>query len=328
MKKLKILSLAGLTSLFILIALVSSVRAALPTAEEILIKEEAACKSKGGFCATLGSTGCNSQIKGDNGFALNCGPSKVCCSSKAGSAAQITKCSSLGGTCVPASACSSKSDSRAQDCGQGGICCGTKEQYPLSMSSGLPAGGAASSAVSTGTAVVFENPIGANSVSEFIGSLLSNLQGIIVMIAIVMIVVGGLMYMLSAGNEGMIKTAKNTIAGALIGLAIALAAPTFLKTIVMIFEGNGSGASADDIVNRALTLRQIAIKVLNFLLSIAGIVAIIGLVIGGTFYMTAYGDKKRIDKGKEIITASIIGIAITLAAVIIVRQVATLLGVR
>ena len=43
-------------------------------------------------------------------------------------------------------------------------------------------------------------------------------------------------------------------------------------------------------------------------------------------YLTAYGDEKRIDTGKKTITYAILGIVVTLAALVIVRQIANLLG--
>ena len=187
---------------------------------------------------------------------------------------------------------------------------------------------AAANTAATGTTVTttFVNPIRFSTVSEVVGALLSNLKGIIATVAILFIVIGGVMYILSGGNEKTITTAKNTITSALIGLAIALAAPTFLKEIQNIL-GGGSGANPDELVNNALTLNQIAMRTLNLLLSITGILAIIGLVIGGSYYFTAYGDEKRAETGKGIITSAIIGIVIVMAALIIVRQIASLLGV-
>lgn len=177
------------------------------------------------------------------------------------------------------------------------------------------------------SAVEFVNPLGdVNTVAGVLNNILSNLKGIIASISIVFIVVGGFMYILSAGEEKMITKAKATIASALIGLAIALAAPTFLKEIIIIL-GTGSGATVNDAVEQALTIKQIATRTLNLLLSVVGIVAMISLVIGGSFYFTAYGDDKRIETGKTIITNSLIGIAVAMAALILVRQVSSLLGV-
>lgn len=191
-----------------------------------------------------------------------------------------------------------------------------------------PAGTSAAqkTGASTRATVAFVNPIAFDSVSEVVGALLNNLKGILAAIAIVMIVVGGIMYILSAGDENMIKKAKGTITAAIAGLAIALAAPTFLKEIKKILGGAG-GANPDDMVDQALTLQEIVMRTLDLLLSIVGIIAIIGLIVGGAFYLTAYGDEDRIKKGKTIITSSLIGIVVALAALVLVKQIANLLGV-
>ena len=183
---------------------------------------------------------------------------------------------------------------------------------------------AANTAATTGTVpVAFPNPLRFSSVSEVVSSLLNNLKGLIAWIAVLFIVIGGTMYILSAGNEKMITQAKATITSAVIGLAIALAAPTFLVEIQTIL--GGSTTANPDELNRALTIKQIVMNTLHLLLSVVGIIAIISLVIGGAFYLTAYGDEDRAKKGKTIITNSLIGIVVVMAALVIVSQVDTLL---
>ena len=175
----------------------------------------------------------------------------------------------------------------------------------------------------------FANPLGdVKTVSQLVTTVLSNLKGIVASISIVFIVVGGIKYILSAGVDKDMESAKKTISAAIIGLAIALAAPTFLKEVMNILGGNVTGIATTDEINQALTIREIAMKTLSFLLSIVGILGMIGLIVGGGFYLAAYGEEDRIKKGKSIITASLIGVAVALAALVIVGQVSSLLGVK
>ena len=129
---------------------------------------------------------------------------------------------------------------------------------------------------------------------------------------------------MSGGSEAMITRAKKTWTGAVIGLAIALGAPAFLNTIKQIL--GSTSTSGQSLTTSAITLQQVATNTLNLLLSIFGILAIIALVVGGGMYLTAYGDEKKIDTGKNIIKYAIIGIVVALAALIIVQQVSNLLG--
>lgn len=179
------------------------------------------------------------------------------------------------------------------------------------------------------TTIEFANPIGFNSVSGLLSSVLSNLMGLIAIIAVIFIVIGGIMYMTSGGNEAMVTRAKKTWTGAVIGLVIALSAPTFLKQIREILGRNeNTGGNADNWVSNALTIQEIAVNVLSFLLSVFGILATIAIIIGGGMYLTAYGDEKKIDDGKKILKYAIIGIVVSLSGLLIVRQIGTLLGAQ
>jgi hypothetical protein len=160
----------------------------------------------------------------------------------------------------------------------------------------------------------------ANSVSGFLVGVLTAIQGIVAILAIIFIVIGGIMYMTSGGNEAMITKAKHTVTYALVGLAIVIAAPSFLREVMIITGYTGQAPAG-------LSLREMAFRVLAFLLSVVGIIGIISLVIGGAMYLTAYGDEKRIDTAKSIVKYSLIGIVIVLAALILVRQLASIMGI-
>lgn len=170
------------------------------------------------------------------------------------------------------------------------------------------------------TTVSLENPLAFDTVEEGLASIMTALRNIVVVLALLMLVIGGIMYILSAGNQGMATKAKATITAALIGLAIVMAAPSFLKEIGAIL-GWGEVNQAEGVA-AALTLTQIARNVLNFLLSIIGILAIIMLVIGGITYLGAAGDQTRAQTGKKIVTYAIIGITVAFASLVLVTQVA------
>lgn len=181
----------------------------------------------------------------------------------------------------------------------------------------------ASSVSSSGTTKEFPNPLGIKTVSEFLNKFLTSLRSIVAVVAIIFIVLGGILYMLSAGSEKMITRAKLCWTGAVIGLAIVLAAPSFLTEIINILGGS-SGVNTAGLTGP--TLYQIGVNVLNLLLSVFGIIAIISLVVGGGMYLTAYGDEKRIETGKKIIVYAIIGIVVALSAVVIINEIASLIS--
>jgi len=69
-------------------------------------------------------------------------------------------------------------------------------------------------------------------------------------------------------------------------------------------------------------LTDISLNVLNFLLASVGILSVIMLVVGGVMYLSSAGSEDRIDQGKKIVTNAIIGIIISLSAMVLVRQIA------
>lgn len=171
----------------------------------------------------------------------------------------------------------------------------------------------------------FQNPLTICSIESFLGSVLARLNAVIALIAVLFIVIGGLMYIFAAGDDKKITSAKNIIKSAIIGFVIAIAAGTFLKEIAEILGYNTATNPLPPEVTGARTIKQIVEKTLTTLLSIVGIIAIIGIVVGGFFYLTAYGNDDQVKKGKSIIKSSIIGITIALAALVIVRLVAGLI---
>ena len=201
-----------------------------------------------------------------------------------------------GGKCTNTEECSEMEDN-------------SWECTPKENSGNKPSGG-----------TTFSNPLKYDTVEGLATNLLSTLRTIIVVLSIIFIVLGGVFYIISAGNEKMMTMAKGSITASMIGLAIGIAAPSFLKEIYTIMGGTGGITPP-----AGLSLSQIATNFLNFLLAIIGILALIMLIIGGITFLTSAGDEDRYKTGKKIVTYAIIGIAVSLAALVIVKQISSLL---
>lgn len=166
--------------------------------------------------------------------------------------------------------------------------------------------------------VTIQNPLKYSTVEEFLSSLLIVARNIVVLLALIFIILGALMYITSGGNDKRISAAKACITAALIGFAIVLAAPAFLKEIANIL---GWGALPSE-VSGSLSLSVILAKVLGFLLSLIGVIAIIMMLIGSIMYLTSAGDEKRANTGKSIVKYAVIGIVVAFSAVVIIKQIA------
>lgn len=177
----------------------------------------------------------------------------------------------------------------------------------------------------TGSGTSFTNPLTFTNVEGFLGGILSAIQKIIVVLALVFIMIGAVMILASAGNSGMVEKGKEAITMALVGLALGIAAPSLLKELSVIIgwvpRCNPGDVSCVNVGN-ALTLSAIAMNVLNFLLGTMGIVALVMLVIGAIMYLTSAGDEDRIDKGKEIFKYSLLGVVLAMSSMVLVTQIA------
>lgn len=60
------------------------------------------------------------------------------------------------------------------------------------------------------------------------------------------------------------------------------------------------------------TLNDAVAAVSNYFLSLAAGLAILFLIIGGIYYLTAFGNEKRMREGKKIITYTIYGLILIL----------------
>lgn len=169
------------------------------------------------------------------------------------------------------------------------------------------------------SAETFANPLGYTTVEGFLANILTVGRNIVVTLAIVFMVVGALMYVLAGANPDMAKKGKSAVTGALIGVAIAVAAPSFLKEIGTVLGWNAVDSGP---ISGAPSLSQIAANVLKFLMSILGVISLIMLLVASIFYLTSAGDSKRIETGKNMFKYAILGILIAMSSLVIVRQLA------
>lgn len=272
------------------------------------IAEAQTCEDNGFAC--IHSDECPSGFAEQSG---TCNWGYTCCGISESGAGT---CKEQGGKCRPEGECiSGEYEDKSAVCAPSSYTCCIKQSGSSDLGGGSTATGS--------DAFTFNNPLEFNTVQDVLGVALTAIQGVIVLLALVFIVLGAVLYITSSGNERALGAAKKMILAAMIGLAIGIAAPSFLKEIAEILNWGGSGEEIPEEVQQAQTLSQIAENLLGFLLSMVGILGIVMIVIGGLMYFAAAGDEKRADTAKKIILYSIIGVAVALTALIIVRTIAS-----
>lgn len=178
----------------------------------------------------------------------------------------------------------------------------------------------------------FKNPLeptsgfGVSSFSQWFGNLLVSIQGIVGWLAVIMIIVGGMTYMTSGGSQTQASKGKAILTAALIGFAVAVAAPSLLREVKDLAATGAGGGAGSGVISSAKTIQAIVTDLLSFMLTLIGIASVVSFATGGVLFITAAGDPSKTEKGKQIVVYSIIAICISGASLTILKQVLAILS--
>ena len=133
--------------------------------------------------------------------------------------------------------------------------------------------------------------------------------GIAGFVSAAFLVLGGIKYITSNGDAGKLQQAKNTILYALIGLVIVGLAEAIDVFVVNTITEADTGTNIEDSL----------LVILDTVIGISGLIAVIFIIIGGVNYMTSTGDTNKIQKAKNTILYSVIGLIVCALAYAIVN---------
>ncbi|MFH1030575.1 MAG: hypothetical protein V1770_04935 [bacterium] len=115
-----------------------------------------------------------------------------------------------------------------------------------------------------------------------------------------------------------------------IAATVLITPVTNVKAAGLLPDCDISGAATDQKGSRACTLDDIlvlAVKLINYMLAIAGSLGLLFFVYGGFTWLISAGNSDKVSKGKEILSSAALGILVVLASWMIVNFVyTTLLG--
>lgn len=100
----------------------------------------------------------------------------------------------------------------------------------------------------------------------------------------------------------------------------------------LLAQGSGWQANADYIaegdVPTIYGLEAMVAKILNIIISLAGVVLLLMLIMGGFGYITSGGDKEKAAKAKNTLTYAILGLVVILGAWLIIRLIEEFTGLN
>lgn len=143
---------------------------------------------------------------------------------------------------------------------------------------------------------------------------------VVISLSVTMIVVGGFMFMASAGNEEKIDQAKQMVNGSLIASGIALFSGVILKLLAQPAGNLETQGSAPELGQLPDTVKNAT----NILLTMVGGVALVMLLISAYQYVTSAGDVEKLERAKRGLTYAVIGLGVAVGAFIIMN---TFIGV-
>jgi TRAP-type C4-dicarboxylate transport system permease small subunit len=132
-------------------------------------------------------------------------------------------------------------------------------------------------------------------------------------LAVLFLIIGGYQYIISAGNPERIQKAKQAITGSIIGIVVVILS----KTITNLIHNKLAGQTL---------LKDVLQSFINTVLSVTFVVAVLFLIIGGYQYITSTGNPEAIQKAKNTILNSVIGLIVIILSYAIVRFVFGILG--
>lgn len=114
-------------------------------------------------------------------------------------------------------------------------------------------------------------------------------------------------------------------------LLFLLVLSLLLVSPVVLAQGGGGGGGASPGFKNPLgddvDIADIILRAVKFLLSLAAVLALAAVVVGGLFYIISFGNEDRAKLGKKAITYAIIGLLLIGASFLIVQTVDYLINV-
>lgn len=132
-------------------------------------------------------------------------------------------------------------------------------------------------------------------------------------IAILYIVRSALKMIVAGYKEEVTTEEKKTIWAILIGLLIIGISDFFVRKVLYKVRPYPSTIEDDIVVNPEKGIEQI-IGITNFIVTFAGPVAVLMLVVGAILYLMSGGDETRMNRAKELIMYTLVGIIVIYSA--------------
>jgi TRAP-type C4-dicarboxylate transport system permease small subunit len=159
-----------------------------------------------------------------------------------------------------------------------------------------------------------------NGVWVIVLNVLEILLRVGALMAVGYIIYGGFKMISSQGQPDHVKSAKDTITNAVVGVIITMVSATAVSVIAQRVAGTAPTAESSIGFKLPIVSPESALEAaLNLALLIGGGLSIIFIIVGGLKYTTSTGDPNQTNAAKNTILYAIIGLVFSLLAFTIVQ---------
>jgi len=167
-------------------------------------------------------------------------------------------------------------------------------------------------------------PANAKDLNVFVWTIVLNVLfdlGLAVgIIALVMVIYSGYMYITSQGDVGRLAKGKKSLMSSIIGVVIAMSATVIVNTFKIILNINSNGWNQGTVTQADVS------NAFNWAYGIAGLVAVVFIIKGGVDYLLSAGDPGKVKKATQSLIFAVIGLVIVLVAALITSFVINSVG--
>jgi len=184
--------------------------------------------------------------------------------------------------------------------------------------------------------------------SEVLARVIRWMLTMVALLAMVAIVWGGMMYILSLGNDQKVETAKKIILYAIIGLIVVIISLVIITTVQTFLIGSifepaipiahaqeefGGLNTGIDIIESDIATADSGIapgdtdffdvldKIIVWLLGFIAVVAVAVVIWAGFMYILALGDQDKAQKAKRILLYAVVGLILVGSSFLIIQTV-------
>jgi len=167
--------------------------------------------------------------------------------------------------------------------------------------------------------IQFENPLACDDIGSCLRLIADQLNPIAMVVFPAIIVIGGIMYMTSAGSTERLRKAHQTLIWASVGYAVILLAD-FIQNVVQALTG---GAPSAGVTNKIVSILS---NIANLLFKTGIVLLPLIILLGAWTLMTSAGEPEKVKKGKQLIIWGCIGLAVILAYPIFGKTIVNILS--